>query len=158
MFLLRSRLLHCAFLLIFAALLAFVSYSRASGPAFFTGLPGPGDTGVFVYRRGALAAFAQPFAVLVDGQPAGSIANASYLRLSLKPGRHRLQVVPGGIAQVTTLQVDTDATGRTFYEFVFPTGWEMRPSFRGAALEARAEPVALEALHGLRRMDAKKGG
>jgi len=154
MFFLRSRLLHCSFLFIFAALLAFGSCSRASGPVFGAGLSGAGESGLYLYRRGALAAYGQHFAVLVDGKPAGFIANASYLRLSLTPGKHRLQIAPGGMAQVTTLQVETGSDGRTFYEFVFPTGWEIRPSFRGAAIEARPEPLALEAMQGLRRMAA----
>jgi hypothetical protein len=154
MFLLRSKVLHCSFLFIFAALLAFGSCSRASGPVFGAGLSGRGESGIYLYRRGAIAAYGQHFAVLVDGKPAGFIANASYLRLSLTPGSHRLQIKPGGMAQVTTLQVEAGADGRTFYEFVFPTGWEMRPSFHGAAIEARPEPLALEAMQGLRRMAA----
>jgi hypothetical protein len=158
MFLLRSRLLHCAFLFISAALLAFGSFSRASGPAFAAGLSDTDEGGLYLYRRGAIAAYAQHFAVLVDGKPAGVLANASYLRLSLAPGSHRLQIAPGGIAQATTLEVEARANGRTFYEFVFPTGWKMRPSFHGAAIEERAAPPALEAMQGLRRMAANADG
>jgi hypothetical protein len=154
MFFLRSRLLHCSFLFIFAALLAFGSCTRASGPVFGAGLSGADESGLYLYRRGALAAYGQHFAVLVDGKPAGFIANASYLRLPLAPGSHRLQVKPGGIAQVTTLQVEAGSDGRTFYEFVFPTGWDMRPSFHGAAIEARPEPLARVAMQGLRRVAA----
>ena len=71
-----------------------------------------------------------------------------------EPGEHQIQIAPGGLAQVTTLQVRADADRRTFYEFVFPTGWDMRPSFRGATIEARDEQLALEVLPGLRRMAA----
>jgi hypothetical protein len=158
MFLLRSRLLHCTFLFAIAALLAFGSCSPASGPAFAAASSVTKDTGLYLYRRGALAAYAQPFAVLVDGRPAGFIANASYLRLALPPGSHRLQIAPGGLARVTTRQVAVRATGQTFYEFVFPTGWKMRPSFEGASIEERVEPLALDALQGLRRMPVTAGG
>lgn len=158
MYFLRSRLLHCTFLFLSAALLAFGIGSRAGGPVFAAGLGAAGGNGLYLYRRGALAACAQSFAVLVDGQPAGFIANASYLRLPLAPGRHRLQIAPGGMAQVTTLQVEAHANGRTFYEYVFPTGWKMRPSFHGAAIEERAAPLALDAMQGLRRMAAAAGG
>ena len=158
MFLLRSRLLHCSFLLISAALLVYGSCSRAGGPAFAAAPPATGESGLYLYRRGALAAYAQQFAVLVDGKPTGFIANASYLRLPLAPGSHQLQIVPGGMAQATTLQVDARPNKRVFYEYVFPTGWEMRPSFRDAAIEERAEPLALDAMQGLRRMVANVDG
>ena len=156
MFFLRSRLLHYSFLLLSAAVLVFGIGSRSPSLTFTTaGSPGPDGRGIYLYRRGALAAWAQPFKVLVDGQPAGFLANASYLRLPLPPGSHQVQIAPGGLAQVTTLQLHADSDGRAFYEFVFPTGWDMRPSFEGAALEARQEAQALDVFPGLRGMTAK---
>jgi hypothetical protein len=153
MYLFRSRLLHCSFLLLAAAVLVFGISNRSPSMIFAaTGFPGPDGRGIYLYRRGALAAWAQPFRVLVDGQPAGFIANASYVRLPLTPGTHQLQIAPGGLARVTTLQVQADNDGRAFYEFVFPTGWDMRPSFQGAAIEARDAAQALAALKGLRPM------
>lgn len=158
MFLLRSKILHCSFLFLCAALLVFGVSTHSQGPAFATaGTSAVERRGLYLYRRGALAAYAQPFRVSVDGQPAGFIANASYLQLPLAPGSHQIQVAPGGLAQVTTLQVHAPADGRTFYEFVFPTGWNMRPSFQGAGIEARNEQQALEALQGLRRMATTPG-
>lgn len=160
MFLFRSKRLHCSFLLLCAALLVFGISSRSPSVAFTTGdAAGVDRRGIYLYRHGALAAYGQPFRVSVDGQTVGFIANASYLRLPLTPGSHQVQIAPGGLAQVTTRQIhaDADTDGRSFYEFVFPTGWEMRPSFRGAAIEARAEPQALEAMQRLRRMKATAG-
>jgi hypothetical protein len=158
MFLLRSRVVHYAFLLLCAALLAFGVSSRSHVPAFATaGTSATERSGIYLYRRGALAAYAQPFRVMVDGQTAGFIANASYIRLSLTPGIHRIQIAPGGLAQVTTMQLQADAEGRTFHEFVFPTGWDMRPSFEGATIEARNEQQALADLQSLRRMEALTG-
>lgn len=155
MYLLRSRALHCSFLLLSAAALVFGLSGRSPGLVIAAaGSPGPDGRGIYLYRRGALAAYAQPFRVLVDGQPAGFLANASYVRLPLTPGTHQLQIAPGGMARVTTLQVQADANGRAFYEFVFPTGWDMRPSFRGAAIEAREAAQALEVLQDLRGMTA----
>nr|WP_314627375.1 hypothetical protein [uncultured Noviherbaspirillum sp.] len=158
MFLLRSKILHCSFLLLCAALFVLGIGSHSQGPAFATaGISKDEGNGIYLYRRGALAAYAQPFRVSVDGHLAGFIANASYLRLPLAPGEHQIQIAPGGLAQVTTLQVRADAGSRTFYEFVFPTGWDMRPSFQGATIEARNARQALEVLPGLRRMAAKTG-
>ncbi len=158
MFLFRSRLLHFSFLFLCAALLAFGVAEGWRSPA----LPGAeahgdGQGGIYLYRRGALAAYAQPFQVLVDGRTAGFVGNASFLRLPLAPGSHQIQVAPGGLAQVTTLKVQVDAGGRSFYEFVFPTGWNMRPSFEGAAIEERDEMQAIAALDGLRRIPVATG-
>lgn len=158
MFLLRSRVLHYSFLFLCAALLFFGVSSHSQGPAFATaGLSGTTERGIYLYRRGALAAYAQPFPVLVDGRAVGVLANASYLRLPLEPGLHQIQVAPGGMAQVTTLQVHADGDGRAFYEFVFPTGWKMRPSFQGATIEPREEEHALGVLQGLRSLTATIG-
>jgi hypothetical protein len=155
MFLFRSRLLHCSFLLFCAALLLFGMSSRSSSLAFTAaGATGPDKRGIILYRRGALAAYAQPFRVLVDGKPVGFIANASYLRLSLAPGSHQLQIAPGGLAKVAALQIHAETGGSAFYEFVFPTGWDMRPSFEGAAIEPRDAPQALEALQELHGLNA----
>lgn len=159
MFFLRSRILHYFSLFFCVALFVFGVSSHSQGPAFATaGLSREERNGIYLYRRGALAAYAQPFRVLVDGQSAGFIANASYLRLPLSPGEHQIQIAPGGMAQVTTLQVHADADSRTFYEFVFPTGWDMRPSFQGATIEARDEQQALSVLQELRRMASTSGG
>jgi hypothetical protein len=155
MYLFRSKLLHCSFLLLLGAALLFGISSRSPGLAFAAaGLSDPDRREIYLYRRGALAAWAQPFRILVDGQPAGFLANASYVRLPLTPGTHQLQIVPGGLAQITTLQIHANTDGRAFYEFVFPTGWDMRPSFRGAAIEAREESHAIEALRNLSAITA----
>ena len=155
MFLFRSRALHCAFLVLCAALLLFGISSRSPSLVFTTaGASASDKRGVILYRRGALAAYAQPFRVLVDGQPVGFIANASYLQLPLAPGSHQLQIAPGGLAKVTALQIHAETGGSTFYEFVFPTGWDMRPSFEGATIEPRNAQQALEALQGLRSLNA----
>ena len=153
MLLFRSRLVHCGFLFLFASLLAFGSCSSASGPAFSAAsMTSANECGIYLYRRGAIAAYGQKFTVLVDGRQAGFLANASYLHLPLTPGSHLVQVAPGGIASPSSLRIDATAGSRQFYEFVFPTGLAMRPSFPGAAIEARAEPEALARLHGPRLM------
>ena len=155
MFLFRSKVLHCSFLLLCAALLAVGVSSHSRGPAVSTaGIFSAEGRGIYLYRRGALAAYAQPFRVLVDGQTAGFIGNASYLPLRLAPGSHHIQVAPGGLAQVTNLQVHADANGWAYYEYVFPTGMNMRPSFQSATLEARDAQQARGVLSALQRMTA----
>lgn len=153
MLLFRSRLVHCGFLFLFASLFAFGSCSSASGPTFSaSSMPNAGECAIYLYRRGAIAAYGQKFTVLVDGRQAGFLANASYLHLPLTPGSHLVQIAPGGIASPKSLRIDTTAGTRQFYEFVFPTGLAMRPSFSGAAIKARAEAEALTRLNGLRLM------
>lgn len=153
MFFLRSRLAHFAVILTLAAMLANSSCSRASGPAFSAANASETrESGIYLYRRGALAAYGQQFTVLMDGRPAGHLANASYLRLPLTAGSHLLQISPGGAARASTVQIQVAAGAPAFYEFVFPTGWAMRPSFDGAAIEARAEAQAMTGLRGLRQM------
>jgi hypothetical protein len=153
MFFLRSRLAHFTLILSFAAMLADSSCTRASGPAFGAALASDTrESGIYLYRRSALAAYGQQFTVLVDGRPAGHLANASYLRLRLTAGSHLLQIAPGGVARSSTAQLHVVAGAPAFYEFVFPTGWAMRPSFDGAAIEARPEAQAMAGLRGLRQM------
>jgi len=150
---LKATFTHYGCLVTMAAMLTVSSCGRATGPVF-PGIvaPAPSEAGIYLYRRGALAAYAQPFTVLVDGKRAGQLANASYMHLPLMPGRHTLQIAPGGIAPVSSVQVQADAGANAFYEFVFPTGWQLLPSFGGAGIEARAEPQALAALQVLRSM------
>lgn len=153
MFFLRSRLAHFTVILSLAAILVNNSCSRAIGPVFRAANAAEiRGSGIYVYRRGALAAYGQQFTVLVNGRPAGHLANGSYLHLPLAAGSHLLQIAPGGIARVAAVEIQVTAGAPAFYEFVFPTGWEMRPSFKGAAIEARAAAQAASALSGLRQM------
>lgn len=147
----KSSLHHYAILFFLAAVLAFASCGRASGPAF-AGLSAAlsGQAEVYVYRRHSYAALAQPFTVLVDGRPVGKLFNASYLKLSISPGAHRLEVAPGGMAKTSQLALHAGANARAFYEFDFPDGWKMRPSFDGAEIAPRTEDDALKAMRNLR--------
>src|SRR5690349_18043740 len=114
----KHALRHYAILFSLAAVLAYVSCGRASGPAF-PGIPAAssGRADVYLYRRHSYAALLQPFTVLVDGQPVGKLFNASYLKLSLPPGAHRLEVAPGGMARTSRLALHASADARAFYEY-----------------------------------------
>ncbi|MET0961597.1 MAG: hypothetical protein ABWY05_02095 [Noviherbaspirillum sp.] len=153
MFFLNSRLAHYGVIFTLATVLAMSSCSQAGGPAFAAAsVCGGTESGIYLYRRGALAAYGQQFTVLVNGRPAGYLANASYLRLPLTPGSHILQIKPGGAAQATTVQIQVQAGAHAFYEFVFPPAWPMWSGFDGAAIESRAEAQALTRIEKLRRM------
>jgi len=153
MLVLKSAFAHYGCILTLAAMLTISSCSRASGPAFAgAAAPGPGEAGIYLYRRSALAAYGQPFSVLLDGKPAGQLANASYIHLPLAPGLHTLQIAPGGIAPLISVRMQAVPGSNTFYEFVFPTAWHMLPSFDGAGIETRVEPRALSEMRGLRSM------
>jgi hypothetical protein len=153
MLMLKSTFVHYGCILTLAAMLTISSCSRASGPAFAGfAAPGSGAAGIYLYRRSALAAYAQPFTVLLDGKSAGQLANASYIRLPLTPGQHTLQIAPGGIAPLIGVRMQAAAGANAFYEFVFPTAWQMLPSFDGAGIETRIEPQALSEMRGLRSM------
>lgn len=120
MYFLNSRLAHYGVIFILAVVLAMSSCSRTGGPALAAaGVCGATESGIYLYRRGALAAYGQQFAVLVNGRPAGYLANASYLRLPLNPGSHSLQIVPGGAARTTTVQIQVPAGASAFYEVFF---------------------------------------
>lgn len=148
---LRSNRLHYGFLLILAASLAIFSCDRTDGPAF-PGLSAvaPEKAHVYLYRRGALAAYAQGFDVLVDGKILGKLSNASYLRLSLTPGRHVLQVAPGLRAAVIDVEIQAQPGKNMFFEFVFPTGLDMQPLFDDALIAYREEREAMLTLPKLR--------
>jgi len=148
---LHSKLAHYGFILTLAAGLAVSSCDRTEGPVF-AGLSAvaAGSADVYLYRRGALAAYAQGFEVIVDGKMHGELSNASYLRLSLTPGRHRLQVAPGPRAAVINVEVDVQPGKNMFFEFVFPTGLDMQPLFDDALIAHRDEREAMLALPKLR--------
>ena len=155
MVLLHSKLVHYGFILTLAAGLAVVSCDRAEGPAF-PGLSAvaPQTAHVYLYRQGALAAYAQGFDVIVDGKIRGQLSNASYLRLSLTPGRHRLQVAPGARAALINVDVEAEPGKNMFFEFVFSTGFTLQPLFEGALIAKREEREAIFTLPKLREKSA----
>jgi hypothetical protein len=151
MIFLDSKFVHYGFILTLAAGLALFSYDRTEGPVF-SGLStvAPEAAHVYLYRRGALAAYAQGFDVIVDGKIHGNLSNASYLRLSLAPGRHLLQVAPGLRAAVINVEMEAQPGKNLSFEFVFPTGLEMQPLFDDALIAYREEHEAMSALPKLR--------
>jgi hypothetical protein len=148
---LHSKLAHYGFILTLAAGLAVFSCDRTEGPVF-PGLSAvaPETAHVYLYRRGALAAYAQGFDVLVDGKIHGQLSNAAYLRLSLTPGRHLLQVAPGLRASVINLEIEAQPGKNMFFEFVFSTGLDMQPLFEDALVARREEREAMSVLPKLR--------
>ena len=134
-----------------AAGLAVFSCDRAEGPVF-PGLPAvaPETAQLYLYRRGAMAAYAQGFDVIVDGKIRGQLSNASYLRLSLTPGRHLVQVAPGLRASVTNVEIEAQPGKNMFFEFVFSTGLDMQPLFEDALIANREEREAMLTLPKLR--------
>lgn len=148
---LHSKLVHYGSILTLAAGLAVFSCDRTEGPAF-PGLSAvaPEKTHVYLYRRGALAAYAQGFNVIVDGKIRGQLSNASYLRLSLTPGRHLLQVAPGLRASVINVEIEAQSGENMFFEFVFSTGLDMQPLFDDALIAYREEREAMSTLPKLR--------
>jgi hypothetical protein len=147
----KSLILQLTLVSLLAAVLALGSCKRAPGPVFAGLEPTSSECAdVYLYRRHAYAAIGDAFAVKVDGRRVGSLYNASFLKLSLAPGPHRLEVAPGGTAEPVDAELVIDAGKRKFYEFRFATGWDMRPSFPDAALAPRDEGAALQALTRLR--------
>jgi hypothetical protein len=148
---LHSKLIHYGLLTTLAAGLAVFSCDRAEGPVF-PGLSAvaPEAAQVYLYRRDAMAAYAQGFDVIIDGKIRGQLSNASYLRLSLAPGRHLLQVAPGSRATVINAEVDAQPGKNMFFEFVFSTGLDMQPLFDNALIANREEREAMLTLPKLR--------
>jgi hypothetical protein len=148
---LHSKFVHYGFILSLAAGLAAFSCERTDGPVF-PGLTAvaPEAAHVYLYRRGALAAYAQGFDVIVDGKIRGQLSNASYLRLSLTPGRHSVQVAPGLRAAVITTEIEARSGENMFFEFVFSTGLDLQPLFDEALIANRETREAMLALPKLR--------
>ena len=148
---LHSKLAHYGFILTLAAGLAAFSCDSTEGPAF-SGLAAvaPETAHVYLYRRGALAAYAQGFDVLVDGNIRGQLSNASYLRLSLTPGQHLLQVAPGPRAAMVNVDVAAEPGKALFFEFVFSTGLDLQPLFDAAMIASREQREAMLTLPKLR--------
>lgn len=134
-----------------AAGLAVFSCDRAEGPVF-PGLSAvaPQTAQVYLYRRGAIAAYAQGFDVIIDGKIRGQLSNASYLRLSLTPGPHLLQVAPGVRASVINAEIEARPGKNMFFELVFSTGLDMQPLFDDALIANREEREAMLTLPKLR--------
>ena len=148
---LHSKIVHYGFILALAAGLAAFSCDRADGPAF----PGlstvaPQAAHVYLYRRGALAAYAQGFDVIIDGRIRGQLSNASYLRLTLPPGRHLVQVAPGLRSSVINADIEAQPGKNQFFEFVFSTGLDLQPLFDDALIASRDEREAIRSLPKLR--------
>jgi hypothetical protein len=148
---LHSKLVHYGLILTLAAGLAAFSCDSTEGP-IFAGLSAvaPEAADVYLYRRGALAAYGQGFDVIVDGKMHAELSNASYLRLSLTPGRHRLQVAPGPRTNVIDVEIEAKSGKNMFFEFVFPTGMDMQPLFDDALIAYRDEREAMLTLPKLR--------
>ena len=148
----KSPILQFTLACLLAIVLITASSKRPAGSVFVDLAPTVADRAdVYLYRGHALAAIGDAFTVRVDGQRVGMLHDASYLQLSLSPGRHRLEVAPGGIAEPVTVDVAAEAGRRAFYEFRFPTGLAMRPSFPDAAIvqiDRDAALAALPRLHG----------
>jgi hypothetical protein len=62
---------------------------------------------VIFYRHGGMYGSALQFPIVVDGQPAGSVHNGSYLKVSLGPGAHALSSTATGAG---AMHKDTDFT------------------------------------------------
>lgn len=138
-----------------AATIVLAGCATSSGPQF-SGLEAvqQGKSSVYVYRNSALFAVGQAFTVNLDGKPAGQLYNASYLQLPVEPGKHTLQVVPGGFGQKTsTLDITAEQGNTSFYEYDFAKGPFANVFFAGASIEPRDQGKALADLKSLKRAD-----
>jgi hypothetical protein len=77
-----------------AAVCAVVS-GCAGGPQFAgPQAPEPGKSNVFIYRGSKFLGVLKPYDVLVDDVKIGSLHNASYLKVTVKPGQHTIKLIP----------------------------------------------------------------
>jgi hypothetical protein len=128
--------------------------ATSSGPRF-SALEAvqPDKSSVYVYRNGALFASGQAFTVNMNGKPVGQLYNASYQQLHVAPGKHALQVAPGGFAQASTLEITAEPGKTYFYEYDFVTGLLANVFFIGAKIEPRDQTKALADLKELNRAE-----
>ncbi len=128
--------------------------ATSSGPKF-SGLEQvqQGKASVYVYRTGALFASGQAFTINLDGKPAGQLYNASYLQLPMEPGKHALEVAPGGFGKVSKLDITAEPGKTSFYQYDFATGLLGNAFFIGSSIEPRDQAKALADLKELQRSE-----
>jgi hypothetical protein len=125
--------------------------ATAPGPEF-TGVKPPiankGD--IYLYRTSAFYAIGQSFAVSVDDEVVGKLYDASYLALRLTPGTHTLTVKPGGLSNVSNLDIQVRPGATHFYQYDFVTGPLANSFFIGSSIEPRDRTTALSDLQSLK--------
>jgi hypothetical protein len=140
------------FVILFSVATLLSACATAPGPAF-TDVPPPiankGD--VYLYRTSAFYAVAQSFIVSVDDEVVGKLYDASYLALRLIPGTHTLTVKPGGLANVSNLDIQVRPGSTHFYQYNFQTTILSNAFFMGSSIEPRDRATALGDLQGLKR-------
>jgi hypothetical protein len=114
------------------------SCATAPGGQFSRLAETPSEMGdVYIYRQSALYAKAGAFKVTVDGKPAGSLFDGSYLLLRMNPGVHTLSVDPCLTCFSSTLQIQANAGNQIFLEYYFETGLLANSLFIGSSIEPR---------------------
>lgn len=121
----------------------------------FSGFASPqkDKSDVYLYRTGAIFAVLQSFEVTVDGNKAGDLYNASYLRLQLAPGKHSLRVYPGGISVSSELEINAEPGKLAFYQYSCtpgPMGLLTNGLFLGATIDPRSQEQAVLDLKNLK--------
>ena len=141
-------------LLTFIATLALTGCATAPGASFseFAVLKTatPDQASVYVYRRDRIFAVGQSSKVEVDLKPVGVIYNASFLNLTLAPGKHTIGVKPGGMAKEFALQIQAQPGKTQFVEFDLNGGPLANVFFLGSELLERPQDKALADLKALK--------
>lgn len=143
-----------AFLVAALGTAALTGCATANGP-LFSG-PDPvqqGGSNIYLYRGSALFAVAQSFTLDMDGKTVGQLYNASYQKIATTPGKHALEVAPGGFGKKSTLEVMLEPNKTYFYEYDFVTGPLANPIFIGASIQPREQVKALDDLKALKRAE-----
>ncbi len=113
-------------IMILSAVAMLGACASAPGEKFAGLAPTVADKGdVYLYRTKAFYANGRAFDVQVDGQKAGELFNASYLRFRLDSGPHTLKVSYSlglGVIRETQEPVQVEAGKPIFYQYVFAPG------------------------------------
>lgn len=90
------------------------------------------------------------FTVGVDTKPVGELYNASFINLSLTPGKHTITVKPGGMAKNFALDIQALPGKTQFVEFDLNGGPLANIFFVGSELIQRPQDKALADLKTLK--------
>lgn len=126
--------------------------ATAPGAMFAALEPIPaGKANLYIYRKAALYAIAAKYPVTAaDRTVVGELFNASYLLVSLSPGKHTFTVSEGGLASPKSFEVHVRAGANHFVEYDSSMGLLLGMGLLSGST-AKTETQALADLQELKR-------
>lgn len=119
--------------------------ATAPGALFAALEPVPaGKANLYIYRKAALYAMGAKYPVTAaDRTVVGELFNASYLLVSLNPGKHTFTVAEGGWASPKSFEVNVQAGANYFVEYDSSMGFLLGAGLlSGSAVKTETQALA----------------